>query len=125
MSVFKYKVNKGDVLKLGDGNQVEIEGVLTSYEKVASTASGIIDPLKAYTMITSAGAHTITLADGENVGQLKKIVITSVAAGTITVTPANLSDGTSLTMAEILDSVTLIWDGTSWNIAEASGIAIV
>jgi hypothetical protein len=99
---------------------------IESYEKVTTTGtSDVVDPAKSVSMITSGGAHTVALADGTYTGQVKKIVITSVAAGTITITPANFSDGTSMTMAEILDSVELIWDGSDWNIAQASGVAIV
>ena len=128
---FTYKVKDEDTLLIGsaatprgifrfDGFQA-----IESFEKVASTVSGVIDPIKANTMVTSAGAHTMTLADGVYVGQKKKIIITSVAAGTITITPANFSDGTSMTMAEIRDSVELIWDGSNWNITQASGVAII
>lgn len=101
-------------------------GIVRTYEKVTTTGTDdVIDPAKEISLITSGGAHTVTLANGTFLGQCKKIIISSVAAGTITITPANLADGTSLTMAEILDSVELLWDGTNWNIAQAAGIAIV
>jgi hypothetical protein len=118
MGTFEYKVKTGDVLKLGNTE--------TDYEKITTTGSSdVANPDKKYTLITSGGAHTVTLADGSYNGQVKKIVITAVAAGTITITPANFANGTSMTMAEILDSVELVFDGTNWNIAQAAGVAIV
>ena len=104
-----------------DGSQA-----IESSEKVTTTGTAdVVSPDKAISMITSGGAHTVTLADGTYVNQVKKIIITAVAAGTITITPANFANGTSMTMAEILDSVELIWDGSDWNISQASGVAIV
>lgn len=131
MKTFIYKIKDEEELLIGSDSVprgvFRFDGfqAIESFEKVVSTVSGVISPIKANTMITSAGAHTMTLADGVYVGQKKKIVIASVAAGTITITPANFSDGTSMTMAEILDSVELIWDGSNWNISQASGVAIV
>jgi hypothetical protein len=128
MSTFEYKVKPGDTLQLGStGTATKVGGVKVSrYEEVTTTGSSdVADPAIEYTMITSGGAHTVTLADGSFDGQVKKIIITAVASGTITITPANFANGTSMTMAEILDSVELIWDGSDWNIAQASGVAIV
>lgn len=99
---------------------------IESYEKVTTTGSSdVADPDVATTLITSGGAHTVTLADGTTDGQIKKIIISDVTAGTITITPANFADGTSMTMAEVLDCAELLWDGTNWNIIGGSGIAIV
>lgn len=99
---------------------------ILSYEKITTTGSSdVADPNKAVTLITSGGAHTVTLADGSFAGQTKKIIISDVTAGTITLTPANFADGTSLTMAEILDYVELLWDGTNWNIVTGAGLAII
>ena len=127
MATFEYKVRKGETLLLGDSlSATKTPGaIVKTYEKVTSTASGAINPLTALSLITSGGAHTMTLADGTFDGQVKKIVISLVAAGTITVTPANFANGTSMTMAEILDSVELVWDGSNWNIAQAAGVAII
>ena len=151
MANFTYKVKPGDTLVVGDSsNAVNIPSTLAvtsnatvggtlavtgatsltkqvhTYEEVTTTGtSDVVDPAKEFSLITSGGAHTVTLADGTYDGQVKTITITDVTAGTITITPANFADGTSITMAEIFDSVTLIFDGTDWNVASASGIAIV
>jgi hypothetical protein len=101
-------------------------GIVYSYEKKTASTSNTasIDPAKYCTLITSATNKIYTLADGSYLGQMKKVILI-VDGGTITLTPANLANGTSLTFADALDSVELLWDGTDWVIAFASGMAIV
>jgi hypothetical protein len=101
-------------------------GLVYTYEsKTASTTnSASIDPAKYVTIITSSTNKIYTLANGTYNGQVKKVILV-VDGGTITLTPANLANGTSLTLADALDSVELIWNTTDWVIASASGIAIV
>ena len=102
-----------------------VGGIKRTSEKVTTTGTAdVLNPAKEISLITSAGAHTVTLANGTFVGQCKKIIL-SVDGGTVTLTPANLADGTSITLDDILDSVELLWDGTNWNIMQASGVAIV
>lgn len=131
MGTFTYKLNPDDTFAIGDSsNSVIIAGSLAApiaatYESVTTTGTAdVVDPDIKYSLVTSAGAHTVTLADGSFAGQ-EKTVILSVDGGTITLTPANFADGTSLTFADILDTATLIFDGTDWNLAAASGVAIV
>lgn len=138
MATFEYKVKSGDTLQLGSSlssvsmpGAVSVSGALTSaidvktYEKVSTTGTAdAVDPDKYLSLVTSTGAHTVTLADGTYDGQVKKVIL-SVDGGTVTLTPANFSDGTSLTLADILDCVELIWDGSNWNIAQGAGLAIV
>lgn len=139
MGTYTYKVRGSDTLKLGTSNNpVSIPGTLTvtgattltggaavTYESVTTTGtSDVVDPDAKYSFITSAGAHTVTLADGSFAGQEKTIIL-SVDGGTVTLTPANFADGTSLTFADALDTATLVFDGSDWNLAAASGVAIV
>jgi len=131
MAIFKYKVKSGDTLQLGDAsNTVNVLGQITgikteTYESITTDGTGdVVDPNARYSFITSAGAHTVTLADGTYDGQVKSIIL-SVDGGTVTLTPANFADGTSLTFAYALDTAVLVWDGSDWNLAEASGVAIV
>ena len=131
MAIFKYKVKPNDTLQLGDAsNTVNVLGQITgikteTYESITTDGTGdVVDPNARYSFITSAGAHTVTLADGTYDGQVKSIIL-SVDGGTVTLTPANFADGTSLTFADELDTAVLVWDGSDWNLAEASGVAIV
>jgi hypothetical protein len=62
---------------------------------------------------TTTGADAGTLADGAAVGQIKKIILV-VDAGDLTLTPNNLSGGTTITFADAGDWAELMWDGTNW-----------
>ena len=139
MATFQYKVKSGDTLALGDSsNTVSIPGaasitgaitatagVAATYESVSTTGtSDVVNPAKTYSFVTTTGAHTVTLADGSYAGQVKTIIL-SVDGGDMTLTPANFADGTSLTFADALDTATLVFDGSDWNLAAASGVAIV
>ena len=145
MATFEYKVKNGDTLQLGDSsNTVSVPGAQTvagnltvtgnvsssgvsvkSYEKVTTTGSSdVVDPAVEVSLVTTGGAHTVTLADGSTDGQVKTIILAG-DGGNMTLTPANFADGTSLTFADVLDSATLIWDGSNWNVAQGAGLAIV
>lgn len=66
-----------------------------------------------YTAWTSTGAQAGTLADGRYFGQLKKIQLI-VDGGDLTLTPANLAGGTTITFADAGDFALLAWSGTEW-----------
>lgn len=104
---------------------LEFEGVIaSSIESISTTGtSDAASVTESETNITSTGAHTVTLADGV-VGQ-KKVIRLVVDGGTVTLTPANFGNGTSLTMADAGDSVVLSFDGTSWWIESNNGTVIV
>lgn len=93
------------------------------YEKLSTTGATVIDPLLTNSLVTTGGTHTASLADGIVDGQIKKIIL-SVDGGDLTLTPNAFVDGTNLVFDTALDSVTLVWDGTGWNVAQASGVAI-
>lgn len=63
---------------------------------------------------TTAGASTCTLADGAP-GQ-RIVLKMQVDGGDQVCTPANLFDGTTITLDDVGDSVELIFDGTNWNV---------
>ena len=65
------------------------------------------------TKVTTTTASAITLADGVVVGQHKLIVMTS-DTGDATLTPTNLTGGTTITFADVGDAAWLMWDGSSW-----------
>lgn len=104
---------------------LEFEGVVASSIEALST-TGTADAASVteeVTNITSTGAHTVTLADG--VAGQKKVIRLVVDGGTVTLTPANFGNGTSLTMDDAGDSVVLSFDGTNWWIESNNGTAIV
>lgn len=69
---------------------------------------------------TTAGVSTASLADG-SAGQ--KIILTMlVDGGDQVVTPAHLLVGTTLTFADVGDSIELVFDGTNWAVVSNNGV---
>lgn len=97
---------------------------ISASENLSTT--GVGDPaslLKETTYMTSTGAHGVTLADGVE-GQTKNLIFV-VDAGDITMTPANMFNGTSITFDDPGESVVLKFHGTTWYIVSAYGTITV
>lgn len=75
--------------------------------------AGAVSIDKFATKVTTTGAAAITLADGVAEGQHKLIVLTT-DGGDATLTPANLTGGTTITFADVGDAAWLIWHNNSW-----------
>ena len=88
----------------------------------ALTDAGAANVTSFYTTLTTTGAAAVTLADGTMIGQLKKIQMI-VDAGDATLTPSNLSGGTTITFADAGDFCLLMWDGTNWRVLELGNAA--
>lgn len=79
----------------------------------ALSGAGAVNITTFYTAWTTTGANAGTLADGAQKGQLKKIQMVA-DAGDGTLTPSNLSGGTTITFADVGDYALLMFDGTNW-----------
>jgi len=88
----------------------------------ALTDAGAVNVTSFFTAVTTTGAAAITLADGTMVGQLNKIQLI-VDAGDATLTPSNLTGGTTITFADAGDFCLLMWDGSSWRVLELNNMA--
>lgn len=77
------------------------------------SGAGAITVTEYYTAWTTTGVDAGTLADGAQVGQVKKIQLI-VVGGDGTLTPDNLSGGTTITFADAGDYAVLQWDGSNW-----------
>lgn len=130
MADYTIKVKDGDRLIIGSetspralfpsgGGQQNI----TSYSKVTTAGATAIDPDIAVTLLTTGGAHALSLADGSYDGQTVTIYMVATG-GDGTLTPANFADGSTITFDAIGDWCTLIFDGTNWNLAGYTGIAV-
>ena len=86
------------------------------------TDAGAVSVSTFSTELTTTGAAAITLADGEKVGQLKKIIMI-VDAGDATLTPANFVDGTTVTFADVGDYVLLMYTDAGWRAIESGNDA--
>jgi hypothetical protein len=78
------------------------------------TAAGAASITTYYTAWTTTGADALTLANGAQKGQLKKIQLIVDGGSDGTLTPTTLTGGTTITFADAGDYVILAWDASSW-----------
>jgi hypothetical protein len=88
----------------------------------ALSGAGAITTTEYYTAWTTTGADAGTLADGDKVGQMKKIQLI-VDGGDGTLTPVSLSGGTTITFADAGDYAILMWDSSNWVAIEVGNAA--
>ena len=84
--------------------------------------AGAVSVTNYFTEVTTTGAAAITLADGEKVGQMKKIIL-QTDGGDATLTPANFVDGTTATFADVGDYVILMYTELGWRAIESGNDA--
>ena len=78
----------------------------------ALSGAGAVNITSFYTAVTTTGADALTLADGKE-GQLKVVKLV-VDGGAGTLTPTNLTGGTTITFEDIGDTAELYFTGGSW-----------
>ncbi len=116
---------------------VEEEGIVANdqiaafYPQVAQSdiaaGEGGAIPVTNYltTINTDAGGDAFTLADGAQIGQMKKISLVVDGGGDGVVTPATaFAGGTTATFDDAGDFLILQWSGTAWVVLENSGVTI-
>lgn len=84
--------------------------VVTTVQQLSGP--GAIDVTSLTTEITTTGADAYTLADGV-IGQLK-IIVMIVDGGDATITPTTFATGTTITMADVNDNITLLYTTNGW-----------
>lgn len=77
------------------------------------TGAGAVNITTASTLLVTTGADALTLADGAE-GQ-RKLIIMKTDGGDGTLTPTNLSNGTTITFDDAGDSADLVFLDGSWN----------
>ena len=87
------------------------------------TGAGAISLTTGVTLITTTGADAYTLADGVE-GQIK-IISMKVDGGDAIVTPDNLVGYTSVTLNNVKDNFTLLYQSTGWVIIEQVMLIVV
>lgn len=102
----------GDIGLIKLGNGLPVVAALTLLNTVTAT-SGAITLLTQITQFdTTLGASTATLADGFE-GQFKTLEMT-VDGGDMVITPANLRNGTTLTLNDVGDTFVLRFVDGEW-----------
>ena len=91
-----------------------LNAVIPSAAQQALSGAGAVNITSYYTAVTNTGADALTLADGTQAGQLKKIQMIVDPGTDSTLTPVTLTGGTTITFADAGDYAILQWDGASW-----------
>lgn len=88
----------------------------------AITDAGAVSITAYFTEVTTTTASALTLADGEKVGQMKKLIMVA-DAGAATLTPANFVDGTTVAFTDVGDYVILMYTELGWRAIESGNDA--
>ena len=88
----------------------DLHGSVNSVQQISGP--GAISLATPITEITTTGADSYTLADGV-IGQTK-IIIMIVDGGDATITPTTFATGTTITMADVNDNITLLYGANGW-----------
>jgi hypothetical protein len=118
-------ISAGDLVLTSGSINVSGKFITSGIETIAAggttTAANLAKTL--HSVDSDAGGDIVTLADG-TIGQLMYFACPS-ATGTLTITPANLAGGTSVTLNAEGDTVILQFVDTQWYIMGGNGYAVV
>lgn len=90
-----------------------------SYQNVV--ASGAISLTVPVSIFNSGSALAMTLANGTKIVEFKYFI--NINSGTATITPSNLANGTTVTVAAG-QSCTLAWTGSDWQVFSTYGATL-
>jgi len=114
----------------GIDTNIKLDGYLafkaTPEAITAAGATVAINLTSAISQITSSatttGANALTLADGTQ-GQIKIITLIT-DGGDVQIDPSNFANGTSITMEDANDTITLLFTNSNWIILSNNGCTI-
>jgi hypothetical protein len=87
-----------------------------------TTAVAVAQSITHIDTDTAGGAHAGTMADGTR-GQIK--IITLIAdGGDSVITPTNFANGSTITLADAGDSITLVFTNSEWLVLANNGCTI-
>jgi hypothetical protein len=111
-------INVGDVgLQSNTTNAIKAGFIQPGTESLPAGQGQTVAITTYLSNLTSDGDasdETGALADGVIVGQLKKLKMITDGGDDWVVTPANFTDGTTITFANAGEYILLIWDGSGW-----------
>lgn len=112
-----YQYLGGDSDQLSSVIEVDSSGVTLigslSYSAETMDSDGTASLTKVLTVFNSTTPISVTLSDGNTVGQVKKFINDN--SGAATVTPSNFAQGTSFSLAQN-GSCETIWSGNNWHL---------
>ncbi len=124
----KLKIGTEGSIQMGAGSTGTGGYLAYSFENLtianAGTAASVLQVVSFVTTDGDGNEDNATLADGTVTGQIKIFVSAVEGAGADTwkVTPAKLNGGSKISFdGTVGDAVTLIWDGTKWNVVSTNG----
>jgi hypothetical protein len=113
-STNKLSVEVGSYIQGGSSRAAYLVPLIASdNQPQALSGAGAITLTEYRTNWTTTGADAGTLADGDTIGQLKKIILI-VDGGDGTLTPTTLANGTTITFADAGDYAVLMWTSSGW-----------
>lgn len=122
----------GVLLKDGGVSTGSLAMIAAFYPQVAQnnitagTGGAIVVTNYLTTINTDAGGDAFTLANGTQIGQMKKILLVADGGGDGVVTPATAFAGgaTTATFNDAADYLILQWNGSAWRVQENSGVTV-
>jgi len=118
-------LTNGDIVTSGGNLNISNKIIFSGIETIAggggTTAADLAKTL--HSVDADAGGDIITLADG-TIGQIMYFACPS-GTGVVTITPANLAGGTSVTLNAEGDTVVLMFVDTQWYIMGGNGYSVI
>ena len=130
---FNSNINSDVIPNIGSGIQFNLGSFASPWnvgyfqKLITKTEIATSSPITTTTgtvYIDGNTATPLTLADGVE-GERKAIVVTAIPSGTITLTPANFVNATSLTFAAVGNSVDLVYTSAGWSILSIYGANLI
>ena len=110
-------------LLLTPGGVFSISALSSSFEIIAGSPVAL-DPDAGVSYLSTTGAATSSLADPTISGTYKSIKAVSLDGGTNTLTPANFTDGTTITFTADNQAINLQFAAGAWNVLSNFGTTI-
>lgn len=112
-------------VKNSAGTQIAAFYPQVAQSNITAGTGGAI-PVTNYltTINTDAGGDAFTLANGTQVGQMKKILFVADGGGDGVVTPAVTTNFSTITFNDATDYVILQWNGAAWVVLENFGTTV-
>lgn len=100
-------------VSIGGAGSTVVPLIPTAAQQALSGA-GAVNITTFYTAVTNTGSDALTLADGAQIGQLKKVQMIVDPGTNSVLTPANFVNGTTITFADVGDYALLVWTAAGW-----------